>query len=263
MISFSSLALFAHGGAFHLSDSLGSYSDFLKTISLVWSTLPSNQNLLMSCLIGELEPTLLQCFIQAAKLKQWLSRPECPDEIKECKDLFDKAYAPKSQDNAPQSDHGDEIFVEMPADGNEELPKDQQTLPSDLRHLVGSRKAVLHARHKRRGIIYSRSSTHLGNSLIHFHPKEQPNQLVPGSIKYIFSLQGRTAFAVRRQLPLTGNFIDPFAKWFYFPAKLYSPQLQEQLEIVELDSIFAHYARWDITDKLAVVLSLSRVCLSE
>lgn len=216
--------------------------------------------MLISHLIGELESTLLQCFIKAGKLKQWFSRPNCPRVIRECKELFDNAYAPKSQDNALTSDRGDEIFVELPADEDDSLSS-QTTTPPDLNRLIHQNKVVLHARHKKRGIIYSRSSTHLGNSLIHFYANGQSNELVPGSIKYIFSSQGRTAFAVQRQLPLRNGIKDPFANWPHFPAKLYSPQLRGELEIVELDWIYAHYARWTISQWLAVVLSLSRVCL--
>jgi len=205
---------------------------------------------------------LLQCFIKAAKLKQWLSSQDRPQIIKECKSLFDEAYAPKSQDNVPNSDRSDEVFVEQPVDGEEALPETPETTtPEDLYHLIRQKKVVLHARHQRRGVVFCRSSTHLGNSLIHFYANGLSNDLVPGSIRYIFRCQGRIAFAVQRQLPLQGQITDPFAKWHHFPAKLYSPKLQEQLEIVELDWIFAHYARWNISDSLAVVLSLSRVRL--
>jgi len=50
-------------------------------------------------MLGQLESTMLFSFIRAGKLRCWLSRPDCPPVIKECKALFDKAYAPKVHDD--------------------------------------------------------------------------------------------------------------------------------------------------------------------
>ena len=47
---------------------------------------------------------------------------------------------------------------------------------------------------------------------------------------------------------------------FYFPAKLYSSSLSQELEHVEPDWIYAHYAKWKVSCTQSVVLSLSHVC---
>jgi hypothetical protein len=42
--------------------------------------------------IGQLEATMGVSFIKAGKLKHWLARPDCPEFLKECKVVFDKAF---------------------------------------------------------------------------------------------------------------------------------------------------------------------------
>ncbi|KJA22210.1 hypothetical protein HYPSUDRAFT_139516, partial [Hypholoma sublateritium FD-334 SS-4] len=39
---------------------------------------------------GELESTMMHVHIKKSKIKQWLSHPECPAFIKQCKNIFDK-----------------------------------------------------------------------------------------------------------------------------------------------------------------------------
>ncbi|KIJ65075.1 hypothetical protein HYDPIDRAFT_50134, partial [Hydnomerulius pinastri MD-312] len=41
---------------------------------------------------GFLESTMLQSYLKGAKLCAWLSRPNCPPAIRECKILLDRAY---------------------------------------------------------------------------------------------------------------------------------------------------------------------------
>jgi hypothetical protein len=108
--------------------------------------------------------------------------------------------------------------------------------------------------------MYVRSSTHVGNSLIYFYPDGNYSSLpVPGSIKYIYTLQGRTTFAVNRQLPMDYGASDPFRHYPHFPAKLYSSNLSLQLENVEVQWVGCHFAHYRISRDHAVVLSLSRV----
>ena len=82
--------------------------------------------------------------------------------------------------------------------------------------------------------------------------------LVPGSIKYIYQERGRFVLAIQRQLP-ADDVSDPYGIYPYFPAKLYSSSLSRELERVEPDWIYAHYARWKVSSTQSVVLSLSRV----
>jgi hypothetical protein len=134
--------------------------------------------------------------------------------------------------------------------------------PEDLRLLVTESRIVLRARFTHDGVVYARSSTHLGNSLIFFYPRDDKSSPpIPGSIKYIFDTRDGTAFAVQRHLMPEPGTIDPFALYPDFPARLYSTSLNDTLEMVKVGWITSHFARWQISPEHVVVLSLSKVCI--
>jgi hypothetical protein len=149
------------------------------------------------------------------------------------------------------------VFVEV-QDADVEDHRDATNVPIDLRSLVGEKKIALRARYKHQGIVYSRSSAHLGNSLIYFYPHGVKSEKVPGSIKYIVHKQGKILFAVQRHLDIPNDVVDPFKPYPYFPAKLYRSTLAD-LELVEIDWVLSHFARWQISQDHVVVLSLSKV----
>jgi hypothetical protein len=186
----------------------------------------------------------MQTFIRAGKLKRWLASPDCPVVIRECKAIFDRAYSVIHGDDA--MDLGDLPGIPM---------------PPDLRLLIQRPKVHLRARHRHNGVLYARSSTHVGNSLIHFYAGgDTSSSPIPGSIKYIFQSQDSSfTFAVQRQHPISDETIDPFERYPHFPAKLYSSNLGDALEIVKADWVMSHFARWRMSPDHAVVLSLSRV----
>jgi hypothetical protein len=204
-----------------------------------------------------METTMLNTFIKAGKLKRWLARTDCPPVIKECKTLFDKAYAPRVQDDSEVDYSGDGIFVETSFTDNHPVPR---TVPNELRPLTLKAKAAMCARLRHHGIIYTNSSTHLGNSLVHFYPhNDKSKSPIPGCIKYIFEQQGRMVFAVQRQLELPHGTLDPFEPYPHFAAKLYTSHLSKELEVVHVDWVMCHFARWQMSSEHAAVLSLSRV----
>ena len=198
---------------------------------------------------------MLQSYLKGAKLRSWLSRPDCPTAIRECKILLDKAYC--FPNGNPDITH-DGLVVKTE-------PSRETKVPYELRNVVGRQTAVLRAHVKdKTGVIYSRASTHLGNSLIFFYPQgDRSSKPVPGSIKYIYEEDDSFVFAVRRQLPLLSvgaeTSSDPFSAYPHFPARLYSAMLQENLECVRFSWVVGHYARWAVSDDRVVVLNLSRV----
>jgi hypothetical protein len=200
---------------------------------------------------------MLQSYLKAARLRGWLSRPQCPPAIQECKILLDRAYRSKDA-----SHHIDEY----PLNDSARVPDTamQTPVPEDLFRLTHQRIAVLRAHLKHERVIYSRSSTHIGNSLVLFYPKGDYNSSpVPGSIKYIYGSNGILTFAVQRQCPLLhGGQRDPFATYAHFPAKLYSSTVLDNLEIVKLSWVVSHFARWAVSDDQVIVLSLCRVSTS-
>ena len=141
-----------------------------------------------------------------------------------------------------------------------ETAKTQVPAPEDLRPLTGHRQVVLHARFTHDGVVYARSSTHIGNSLIYFYPGGELSLTpVPGCIKYIFNGPNGISFAVQRHLDSAVNTVNPFAPYPDFPAALYSSSLAEKLEVVEVGWVTSHFARWKISSENVVVISLSKV----
>ncbi|KAG2076367.1 hypothetical protein BDR04DRAFT_1114419 [Suillus decipiens] len=95
-------------------------------------------------------------------------------------------------------------------------------VPDDLYALIRQQMAVLHATLKFNSVVYSKASTHLGNSQIFFYP--QGDWLltpVPASIKYIYNHHHT-------------RIMDPFAMYRSFPAKLYLTDLESHLENVKV-----------------------------
>ncbi|KAI9464872.1 hypothetical protein HD554DRAFT_2026214, partial [Boletus coccyginus] len=148
---------------------------------------------------GELETTMLHTYIKGAKLRAWLSRPQCLSAVQECKILLDRAYGTEGD---AQNTTTDPLEDDV-------RPPDTVTVTialPDLRELTNQRMMVLHAHLRHAGVVYSQSSSHVGNSQILFYPQGNWSlQPVPGTIKYIYQADGSLAFAVRRQRPLTSS----------------------------------------------------------
>lgn len=182
-------------------------------------------------------------------LRRWLSHPSRPEEVRHCKHLLEKAFGSAAEDYVPsQEDYDFKKKTTVP-------------IPNDLIQLCGCDSLVEHARWKRNGIIYSRATTHVGNSQIFFFPTgDRTAQPVPGCIKYIFTKDKAVYFAVQQYDACPSNIIDPFLRYPRFLARLYSTSLKSTLERVKLDLVVGHYARWEMSEDLALIVQLSNVC---
>lgn len=183
-------------------------------------------------------------FLQGARLRQWINRPDCPAILKECKGIFDKAF----EDGVDEDDNpADSAYI---------------STPTTLRCFVKSHRVALRARCRINQTMYCRSSTHVGNSLVMFYPKgDMSREPVPGCIEHIiFEPNGEVTFTIRQQLPAPSGFVDPYIEWPHFHARVYDTSLAPQLEGVDPEWIVSHYARWAFDKNHAVVLNLSRVC---
>lgn len=195
--------------------------------------------------LGQLESTMLNHFTRAGKLKRWLARPDCPPFLKECKEVFDKAFGSS-----------------QPVSGTENIANSAfESVPMDLKHLFPDPKIALRARHRFDDTLFSRASTHVGNSLVLYYPAgDHSKAAVPGSIQNIVVKPNKdVVYVVRRQLPLASNSADPFRFYPHFLAKSYSKSLSPKLELVRPEWVISHYARWTWNEDSAVVLTLSRV----
>ncbi|KAF8226968.1 hypothetical protein L208DRAFT_1299015, partial [Tricholoma matsutake] len=111
-------------------------------------------------------------------------------------------------------------------------------------------------------VIFACSSTHIGNSLVLFHPDGNiASPPFPASIQYIMAnTDGSIKYAVQQQHPLDHS-SNPFQFYLHFPASIYSTSLSSTLEVIEPQWVISHYARWRLDESCCVVLALSRVCL--
>ena len=94
-------------------------------------------------------------FSKAAKLKHWLSHPDCPKFPQECKLVLDKAFGQQ-----------DDLELEKPIAVSAFV-----AVPSDLISLLSDHKIALCAQHQFNKTIFSCHRTHVGSSLIMFHHK--------------------------------------------------------------------------------------------
>lgn len=189
----------------------------------------------------------MKSFIAASRLRRWLNRSDAPPVIKECKAIFDRTFGRTFKEST--------IFEDTATS-----KRKPATTPLDLLPLVGESQVVLRAHASYAGVTYSRSSTHLGNSLILYRAGEDvAQQLSAGSIRYIYDNNGSVKLAVQRQTAVAPGTVDPFGPYPDYHARLYSTRLSEDLEEVQLSWVMGHYARWALSDDVCIVVPLLRV----
>ena len=201
-----------------------------------------------------MESTLLTSLLNAFKLKRWLADPSCPAVVAQCKAEFDWIYGSEQVDDAE-----DMSDVEGRWDDEDESPTTQMP-PVDLWPLLQSPLACVstHAWFHLHSVIYSRYTTHPGNSQVFFYPGDnQSRKAVPGHIKYIYTENGCTFVALQCLHLSTVSLCDPYAQYPHFPAMLYS-SLYESLECIHVGSITHHFLMWQSTPDQVVVLCLFR-----
>ena len=173
-----------------------------------------------------------------------MRRPDRSPAIKECIRFIKKVKGWHDDD-----DDDDDVFLSA-----------AKPIPSNLRDLLGIHEGQSTARIRYNGETYARSTAHVGNSLIRFYPSgNMQSSLVPGQIEYIIKQRHQTILFIRRHLELEKPVSDPFQYYPHFPVELYSSNLHDELEMVELDWIFSHFARYKMHSERVAILCLSRV----
>lgn len=171
----------------------------------------------------------MKSHMRGANLRRWLNRSDCPGIIRKFKDLFDKAF---SHDN-----------------------------PRSCDAPISRRADIAYYAHN--GVMFSRCTTHMGNSLVLYYPSDSSSVPIAGSIQKIDASGDQVHFFIQRQAPLPLGRYDPFCRYTSFPATLYSSKMDDvHLDEVPLESIVSHVARFTYSADCAVILNLSRVSLS-
>ncbi|KAJ7089606.1 hypothetical protein C8R44DRAFT_613175 [Mycena epipterygia] len=178
---------------------------------------------------GEHEATILNTWIRGANLRRWITRPDCPTVLREFHRLF-SLYLGMNLGDKPEPE---KFSV-----------KTAETRPAHYDH---------------EGAHYSRSSTHLGNSLV-LYVEAVSGKTYAGSVEEIVVGKEKVEFKVRRQAPLPPGKNDPFKIFPHFPAQTYSSKMSDRVDTIAPGSVIGHVARYEFSDERAVVLNLSRVC---
>jgi hypothetical protein len=177
---------------------------------------------------GVLEATITQSFMRGANLRRWLKRSDCPEVIRQFKCLFNKSFTPVAGD-------------------------------SNMENCSASPRSA-QAHYRRDGVNFSRTSTHLGNSLVLYYPTLSSTEPIAGSIQSIRTDGGQVKFVIQRQAILSPTEFDPFRKYAWFPATVYSSRMADgPCDIVPVSSVVTHVARFNFSSNRAVIVNLSRV----
>jgi len=185
----------------------------------------------MKYILGEMEATIVKTMARTANIRHWLRRPDCPNAIRVLKDLFDKCFVPVSRPDTLNE------FVECKGTHRAYVAYDGGNL--------------------------SPFKTHPGNSTIIYRPSPSKPP-VAGQIQSIENLHNHDGqntgvrLHVQRHNPLSKGLYDPFLQFSHFNAKTYSTTLRAAEDIIGLDNIVAHAARYDYSHGWSVMVSLSR-----
>jgi len=166
--------------------------------------------------------------MRGANLRRWLKHPQCPEVIRQFKHLFDVAFS----------------------SGNQPYESAMDT----------KSKLLECAYYKNNGFIFSRSSTHLGNSQILYYPTPSSTKPVAGSIQKIDASSDHVYFVVKQQAALASTKFDPFRRYPFFPGSLYSSKMDDgPNDRICPELVLSHFARFNVSSEYAVILNLSRV----
>src|ERR1700722_15935431 len=151
---------------------------------------------------------MLHSFIRAGRLKLWLERNHSP-ALRLCKNLLEK-LVPNVFDGQ----------VEPLAEEIQVGPNQQMTICARFHH---------------DGVTFARWSSHLGNSLIQFYSSGNKRlSPVAGQIEQIYTRGEDIILSVKRHLPANDGIKDPFRFYPHLPIKLYSAELADGMENVEV-----------------------------
>lgn len=201
-----------------------------------------------------------------------MNKTGTPEVILNCKDIFQKLVNPQVRDtlltdmlDLAEDDDNDDDFYEMPKlISNHKIPEELKNV-IQLSHGHNIEVISLLSHLTIKGITYSVSSQHIGNSSILLF-SGKPGKYLPAEIQFIFQATHEnnpiplTLIAARRYKPIS-NISDPFAEFPYMSAQMWSPNLND-LKIYSTDDIHSHFAHLSLSwqgQPALMMISLSRV----
>jgi hypothetical protein len=207
--------------------------------------------------------------MRAAALRRWLYRSDQDDAIKFISSLLAKSFPPgrgTQHENTLFNPRPDAQTDDMTTDGEEVTKLITPTYIQDLvlhaveRGAHSSASVSFRKRIRVKGVMFSTSDTHKGNSLVNYyvqgvHPSEET---CTGTIEHIAFQEESVYFVVRPFTSLPPEAKNPFSKYKDFPAKLYA-DATSKMEVVDVSRVKSHVASFVIPGTWhIVVVSLSR-----
>ncbi|KAJ3900216.1 hypothetical protein F5879DRAFT_809587 [Lentinula edodes] len=265
--NFPGFMLPSHHLAFHIYDFMGSFANVREWWNFSFENLIGKlQRIPVNHKIGEFEGTMSQAFCKGAAFRRWLMRPDCPDLLKFCAYLLDKAYgydkrSEMSQDNEPSWDdeaaeddehqneedlnvfHTNELIKNKgsctPLSNTNTHQQASVKLPTKLAQKIGNPTLTCYLQVPApKGFYGTDKSIAVGNSYVCYRPKDgSTGEWVAGQIRYIFDLKGVTNMAIVRSKPFVAPISDPFAEYVIagFEARTISSYFSQDYDVVAMD----------------------------
>jgi hypothetical protein len=229
-------------------------------------------------LLGEYEETIARSFVRSANLRRILEQTGTPAVIRNCKPMFQKLVDPQVRDTLVTDtlsfavDDLDDVEVpDYMSDTTSPLPKIPDSLMTCLHESFDTTPKCISLLPNltMKGIVYSASSRHAGNSSVLIH-SGRPGVLIPAQIQCFVQLilpdniNTPVMFVAARQYLPVNVKRDLFSTYPFLRAKLWSREL-DSLRLYTPESIESHFAHcpmeWEEQQVMAVI-SLSRVSYS-
>ncbi|KAJ3912190.1 hypothetical protein F5877DRAFT_54406 [Lentinula edodes] len=269
-LNFPGFMLPSHHLSFHIFDFMDSFSNVRNWWAFPFETLIGKmQRISTNHKIGELELTILESICKNATFRRWMMLPGCPELVKFCRILLDKAYGYDKRNELAQNDADDlqganpKEVLEYSADSTARRQVSIK-FPMDVANKIGNLNPICFSQVPApKGFYGTPALRPVGNSYVCYRPPKNSSReaSLMGQIRYIFEHEGTTNMAIVRSQPYVGPIPDIFARFSTqgFDARTVSPSFSNVHDIVTVDSILGHAARWELTPEYAVMLSLARV----
>lgn len=183
-------------------------------------------------------------FLRGSKFRQWLTRTDCPPALTRCKEVLD-SINDKGADTTPDS----EGFI-------------WSSTSTELFKMTGHARlrSAPYIRHNGVGLRADPQATNeIGNSLVMVRD-ENGSPPFPVRISDIYVRDEGIYLAVNRLLPLSNqSLLHALDRFMDYPAAVYSASFVDMMEEVPLNCVVGHYAWWDLSEDISLVLNLDQV----
>ncbi|GAW02640.1 serine threonine protein kinase [Lentinula edodes] len=204
-LNFPGFMLPSHHLSFHIFDFMDSFSNVRNWWAFPFETLIGKmQRISTNHKIGELELTILESICKNATFRRWMMLPDCPELVKFCRNLLDKAYGYDKRNELAQND-ADDLQGANPKEVLEysanPTARRQVTIkfPMDIAKKIGNLNPICFSQVPApKGFYGTPALQPVGNSYVCYRPPKNSSReaSLMGQIRYIFEHGGTTNMAI-------------------------------------------------------------------